>query len=346
MQTINIHQSKRTNIERLIKLDSNELPYTHDPAVRLSLENYCDHIRYYPEGDGDQLKENIAQLNHVTLNNVLITAGSSEAISLATATFCDTDDAVITFKHAFQFYQMCVQQQRKSIHLVHETENWGQDLYSVLKGISSKTKLIFITNPSNPLGTWISEDRLVDFLKKVPTHITVVVDEAYFEFMDTEPSYRSAVGYINEYPNLLVIRTFSKLYGLAGLRIGYMLGHSKLIDALATNKPPFSVNCVAIRCALQALDSRDYYQHCKNQMIQSRHWLYEQLTQLGFPPLANSANFLTFKYGPRAIYMVNLLKTKNILVKELSNYGLTEFVRVSIGTDDELQIFLDHFRDL
>lgn len=331
----------------LIKLNSNELPFKQPTAILDILYDGGDAIPYYPDDHHLKLKEKIALLNDLRPCNVLVTAGSSEAISLATSTFVSFQDAIVTFKHAFQLYEICAHQQKRKIILARESESFEQDLDAILNSISRDTKLIFITNPSNPLGTWITNDRLLWFLEQVPDEITVVIDEAYCEFMCQEKQYSSAVCHMNKYKNILIVRTFSKLYGLAGLRIGYVLGHESLITQLQKNKLPFSLNHLAIALADKALEMKDYFYLYRDRIIQSRNWLHQKLSCNGFNPLANSANFLTFNYGSNVDLLISELKSRNILICSLKKpYNLNEFIRVSIGTQEEIEVFWNSFCEL
>ncbi len=331
---------------RMLKLDSNEFPFKHAPSVSDCLQSQFDFVSCYPESTCLELRNELAKINNIDPENILITAGSSEAIHLAVSELTDSSSEIITSTHAFELYQTCIQRQNKHLIAVPETELWMQNLVEILNSITSKTSLIFIASPSNPLGTWINHGDLSNFLQAVPDYITVAIDEAYFEFMDNEPAYCSAVSYLNKYPNIIIMRTFSKLYGLAGARIGYTIANRELIKRLKQGQLLFSVNYFAMVCALKVLGEYDYYQRCKNRIIQVRTLLYEQLSYLGFHPLSNSSNFLTFKYGSKSEMLVKELRNRGILIKWLNNYRLPEYLRVTIGTLDEVQAFFKNFIEI
>ncbi len=332
----------------IIKLNSNELPFPHSPLVDRALKNYIGNQRlsYYPDDSASRLIEKIARLNEIHVDNILITAGSSEAIALIIAAFSEYNAEILIPTHAFQLYHICARQQNRQVTLIDETDQWLQNLQNTLKAITPKTQLIFLANPSNPIGTWIEQNQLSYFLKQVPSTVTVIIDEAYFEFMHNESTYASAISYLNEYTNVIITRTFSKLYGLAGLRIGYAIGNPDAILHLKNYQLPYSVNVVAVECACKILEDEDYYKACKIQLIEIRNFLFYRLLQLGFPPIANSSNFLTFYCGPSANHVVEQLERQHIYVISLNNYHLPEYIRVSIGTLNEIQMFLKAFCEI
>lgn len=340
-----IHQlCDNTENKIITKLNSNELPYPHASSITQQFLKSTHTLSYYPDDNAIALRTKIATINHVNIENVAITAGSSEAIALAISAFTKENHEVIGSTHAFQLYKICTKQQNRHFIAIDETSQWSQDLTGILKAISSKTQLIFITNPSNPLGTWVKHSLLTKFLQNVPKHITIVIDEAYFEFMSEQNDYQSASCLINRFSNILITRTFSKLYGLASLRIGYTLGCESALHKLCEKKLPFSINSCAINCALQVLNETKHYEACKNKIINSRRLLYNKLAQLNYTPLANSGNFLTFHVGPKAASLVDALENYSIFIRGLANYSLPEHVRVSIGTNQQINFFIKYFQ--
>ena len=340
----NIHQIKKgQNKASIAKLNSNELTYPPAPSITQTLNNNIKILPYYPDDSATTLRNKIAEINNINSHNILITAGSSEAIALSISACTRENDEVITSTHAFQLYKISTDQQNRKLILVDETKEWSQNLQGILDKISQKTQLIFISNPSNPLGTWIKHDLLMDFLRRVPKHITVVIDEAYFEFMEHE-DFQSTSHLIDTFPNILITRTFSKLYGLASLRIGYAIGSTAILKKLNAKKLPFSVNSCAINCALQTLNEIQYYQGCKHKIISTRDHLYMQLSSMGYQPLANSANFLTIHTGPNTSSLIATLEDQSIFIRGLSNYNLNEYIRISIGTTEEIELFIKHFQ--
>ncbi len=343
--TLSYPKHKETaKVDLLVKLNSNELSLPHSPEVTKAPFNY--HVQRYPGDSCILLKENIAQLYGIDKGNILLTAGSSEAIALSIATFSDCAGEVVIPEPAFIFYGLCAKKHKRHVSSVAETDGWQQNLDRTLDVVPPHTQLIFLTNPSNPIGTWIKKNKLEIFLEKLPRTVKVVIDEAYAEFMEDEPGYFSGIGYLDAFPNVIVTRTFSKLYGLAGARIGYAVSNANTIEELRQYQPPFSVNSLAVEYAQKVLEVRDYYNECKKQLVKTRHFLFDQLSQMGMQPLANSANFLTFSCGPQAKNIIAQLEKQNILVGGLGEYHLPEFIRVSIGTENEIQRFLECFSRL
>ena len=330
-----------------IKLNSNEFPYPPSKEVKEAIQKYDScRLSFYPEKNPYHLTKPIGDINKIHPECILLGAGSSQIISIAIASLVDKEGELIIPTHAFQLYKVLADYYKRKAILIDETKSWEQDLDSILNAITSQTQMIFLVNPSNPLGTWINKKSLLLFLERIPKSVTVLIDEAYFDFMEGEASFATMVQDCLKHNNVLVVRTFSKLYGLAALRIGYAVANPRIIDRLKSKQMPFSVNQIAIQCASEVLKSYKYYQFYKSQIIQTRLLLFDQLSQLGFKPLANSANFLTINFGQNASRIVEKLEENNIYVAALKNYNLENYIRITVGTHSEVQAFLKHFVQL
>jgi histidinol-phosphate aminotransferase len=330
----------------IAKLNSNEFPFEHSEKVRKVLTTMHHYLPYYPLDNNLNLRVQIAHLYQIKPEQILITAGSSEAIYLAMATYSQPNSSILISQHAFQLYQLCAGLLNRNTICIDETQNYEQNLDLIIQSITPDTTLIFLTNPSNPLGTWIRHDHLERFLQQVPSSIYVIIDEAYFDFMENEPLFFPATYYLKYYKNLIITRTFSKFYGLAGARIGYAIADPATLMKLKNSQLPCSVNFIGIELAKAALTDHSYYQTCHQILQKNRNFLFEELTALGFPPIASSANFLTFYFGKNASYLTERLLENSVYVTCLHYYKLPEYIRVSIGTMEEILLFLNFFRKI
>jgi histidinol-phosphate aminotransferase len=320
------------------RLSSNENPYPPSPKVISSLVDALLDINRYPESEFE-LKSLIAQKYGIRPQNVLIGNGSNELIetSLKAMRTNGTKDVVIP-EPSFAFYHIAAGiygYQARSVPL----KSLDLDLDLVTRNIDERTRVIFLNNPNNPTGTIFHDDAFRSFLDSLPPDILVVLDEAYADFSDS-PSFPRSISYVDEHP-VLVLRTFSKAYGLAGLRVGYGIGEENLISYLERTKQPFSVNMMALIAAKAALGDEDHLRKVLDNNRKGKEYLYDALNELSLRFRASQANFVLIKIGPRAEEVTKRLFEKKILVRWLGGYGLTEYIRVTIGTMDENRAFVE-----
>lgn len=327
----------------IIKLNSNESNYSHAPEVIEVLSCQHKQVAFYPSFMHVPLIQAISSHHQVGEQQLMVTSGSSEAINLIIMALSQPEQVVITSRHAFQLYAQLADLYQRPLVLVSETTDWKQDLIAMKTAINENTAIIFLANPCNPLGTSITMTELHDFIQSVPAHITVVVDEAYAELMGDDLDYQSMANLISTYDNLIVTRTFSKLYGLAGLRVGYALASEALIAKALAYQLPFSVNQVAADAAVACLNSQVFYDRVAQSIIHSRHHCYNAFVKQGFKPFANTANFLTIDIQTNAAKVAEDLEKTGVYVRPLGDYQLPTCLRVSIGTADEMSGFLFQF---
>ena len=319
-------------------LSSNENPLSPSPKVVESMVNALFDINRYPESEFE-LKSLIADKHGLKPQNVVIGNGSNEIIEAALRTArLPGRTKVIVPAPSFAFYPIAA-----SVYGYHAQavplDSLSINLDRMRERVDDETRVVFLCNPNNPTGTIFDDDAFLSFLRTLPPEVCVVVDEAYAEFSDNRKFPRS-MSYINDFP-VLVMRTFSKAYGLAGLRIGYGIGEESLISFIERTKQPFSVNMMALIAAKAALSDEGHLNRVLDNNRKGRTYLRDSLEALGFSVFPTEANFVLVKIGPEAESLTKRLFDRKILIRWLGGYGMTEFVRVTVGTTDENRMFIE-----
>jgi histidinol-phosphate aminotransferase len=325
---------------QIIKLASNENPLGPSPKALAAMRKELERAHFYPDGGGYYLREAIAEKFGMKRENVILGCGSNEIIEFIGHAFLRPDDEIITAKHAFLVYKlMATLFGAKTIEVADP--GFQHDLDAMAAAITPRTREIFITNPNNPTGTLVSQDAIDRFMDKVPDHVVVVFDEAYYEFLETPPD---TLKYVNEGRNVVVLRTFSKIQGLANLRIGYGFGKKDLIDILQKTRQPFNVNGIAQVGALAGLRDDEHQQKTREVTWEGRDYLQRQFGELGLEYVPSFANFVLVKVGDgKALFQA--LMRKGVIVRDMNAYGLPEWVRVSIGTMPQNERFVADLRE-
>ena len=321
----------------IVKLASNENPLGISPKAQMAIDEAVHTIARYPDGNSFALRTVIAQKFKVAHSQIVFGNGSNDILELVARSFLHGDCEAIYSQHAFAVYPL-VTQAVGATGVVVPAKHFGHDLEGFLNAITSKTRLIFIANPNNPTGTLIEKDQIKAFLKQVPSNILVVLDEAYDEYLSA--THQSvAIGWLSEFNNLIISRTFSKAYGLAGLRIGFGLMHASVADMLNRVRQPFNVNSIAQTAAVASLADDDFvarsYAANKAGMVQ----ITQGLTKLGLCYIPSFANFVSFNIKDAANINQQLLKN-GVIVRPISNYEMPDYLRVSIGLFNENARFL------
>ncbi len=320
------------------RLSSNENAFPPSPKVLESLVNALFDINRYPESEFE-LKSLLAEKYTIKPQNVLIGNGSNELIETALKAMRRSGrDNVIVSEPSFAFYRIAA-----SIYGYDTVgvplDGLSINLADIAKRIDNKTRVIFLCNPNNPTGTIFDDRSFVAFLKSIPPEVLVVVDEAYAEFSDSK-KFPKSISYINEHP-VLIFRTFSKAYGLAGLRAGYGMGEESLISFLERTKQPFSVNMMALIAAKAALGDERHLSKVLDNNRKAKVYLSDALKALGLDPVPTEANFVMVKVGPDAEALTKRLFEKRVLVRWLGGYNLPDYIRVTIGTEEENRVFVE-----
>jgi histidinol-phosphate aminotransferase len=326
-------------VKNIIKLASNENPLPTSPLVQAAIASCSKNIARYPDGNGFRLKQALAEKHGVDKNMIILGNGSNELLELFTRAFVTPADSVIFSQHAFAVYPL-ITQAIGAKAIITPAKNWGHDLNAMQAAITKETKLIFIANPNNPTGTWLNKTELKSFLNAVPEQILIVVDEAYFEYASENPDYPDSLNWITEYQNLIVTRTFSKAYGLAGLRIGYSISNPEIADILNRVRQPFNVNSIALAAATAALNDTTYLKESLALNRAGMQQLTQAFEQMQLSYIPSIGNFIAVKVGNGASTYENLLR-QGIIVRPIGGiYEMPEYLRVSIGLASENEAFI------
>ncbi len=326
-------------VQGAIKLASNENPLGPSPRVLAALERAAPAIARYPDGGGFALKNAIARHYGVDPECVTLGNGSNDILELAARSFAGVGDEVVFSEHAFAIYPI-VTQAVGARAVVVAARHWGHDLDAMQRAVTARTKLVFIANPNNPTGTWLERVTLKRFLEEVPDRVIVVLDEAYFEYVD-ESSYPNGIKWIGEHPNLLVTRTFSKAYGLAGLRVGFGASSAALADLLNRVRQPFNVNSLAQVAALAALEDSDHLERACRMNREGMRQLTEGFRRLGLSFIPSVGNFVSVELPLPGREVYERLLRQGVIVRPLDNYGMPRHLRVTVGLPQENQRFLE-----
>lgn len=332
------------NPEDIIKLASNENPLGPSDKVKAVITKELEDLSRYPDGNGFELKTILSEKLNVTTKQITLGNGSSDILEFIVKTFVNPGDEVVVSQHAFAIYGLVTQMQGGEVVEV-PAKNWGHDLDAMARAITEKTKIVFVTNPNNPTGTYNSKAQLEQFLSQVPGHVIVLLDEAYFEYVD-KPDYPNGVDYLSQYPNLVVTRTFSKAYGLAALRVGYGVSSEQLADLMNRVRPPFNVDSFALAAAVVSIKDENYVRQSKALNDQGMSQLEAGFDQLNVNWIPSVGNFICFEIPGRAMAVFNGLLAKGVIVRPVANYDMPNHLRVSIGTQQENQRFLLELKGL
>lgn len=335
-------------ISHAVKLASNENPLGPGKKALAAIEQHLSELSRYPDGNGFSLKKALSKKHGVSMDQLTLGNGSNDILEFLARAFVAVNDEVIFSEYAFAVYPI-VTQAVGGRAVVVAAKDYGYDLDAIAAAVSDKTRLIFIANPNNPTGTWLTEKALRDFLEKVPAQVLVVLDEAYYEYA-IDPAlracgYTSVMHWINDYPNLVVTRTFSKAYGLAGLRMGYGVSHTDVADILNRVRQPFNANSLALAAAEAALDDDVHLQHSVKLNAEGMQVLTRAFEQLGLDYIPSVGNFVCVKVGDAAGVYEALLRA-GIIVRPVANYGLPDYLRITIGRADENARFLDALKKI
>ena len=326
------------SIANSVKLASNENPLGPSPKALAAIRAKLDELHLYPDGDCFYLKTGLAQKLGVSPEQLIFGNGSNEIIELAARTFMRAGDEAVMAEQAFVVYQLIVQAVGGKTKQVPLRE-YTHDLSAIAAAISPHTRIVFLANPNNPTGTIFRRDEWENFLAKVSPEVLLIVDEAYFEYVDDD-GYPDSLKYHQPDRAMLTLRTFSKLYGLAGLRVGYGVAPKELIAMMQRVRQPFNVNAPAQWAALAALDDSDHVQRSLDANRQGLEYLEGQFKKLGLPFVPSHGNFILVRVGKGQEVFKQLL-SQGVIVRPMGGYKFPEHVRVTVGTMDENRRFIE-----
>lgn len=321
-------------IKGVVKLASNENPLGPSPLAVKAMADAMKDSHYYPDGSHFHLVRKLAAHLGVKPEEVVCGSGSNEIIELLIRTFTTPEDEALLCKGSFVMYKVALQSHGRKFVEVPMKEGFRYDLDAMAKAITNKTRLIFLANPDNPTGTAFSRAELEAFLPKVPPEVLVVLDEAYFEFVDWS-EYPNGMDYFRKMANVVVLRTYSKIYGLGGIRIGYGIMQPELVGYINRTRMPFNVTSIAQAAGVAALDDVEHVKKTRELTFQSLRYLEEELRKLGVTVPTSYANFVFADFGRPAAPIYEQLLRRGLITRPVPNYGFPNALRISVGLKDQ-----------
>ncbi|MDG4555562.1 MAG: histidinol-phosphate transaminase [Candidatus Competibacter sp.] len=335
----------------IVKLASNENPLGPSPKAMTAVREALGRLARYPDGNGFELKAALSAHLGISTSMLTLGNGSNDVLELAARAFLTPEHEAIFSEHAFAVYPIVTQAIGATARVAkanppdHAMPH-GHDPVTLLAAIDDRTRVMFVANPNNPTGTWLKAAELEALLEAVPERVIVVVDEAYHEYVETETDCPNALRWLDRFPNLIVTRTFSKAYGLAGLRVGYAVSHPQVADLLNRVRQPFNVNSLALVAAAAALDDIEHLERGRATNRAGMKQLRDACRQWGLIWLPSAGNFLCVDLGqPGREVFVELLK-RGVIARPVDNYGLPRHLRISIGTEAENARWIEAMHDI
>jgi len=330
---------RELGIRDSIKVASNENPLGPSPKAVAAIRKALGNLHRYPDGNGTFLKEALAARLKVKPDNIVLGNGSNEILELLAATFMVEGDQGVMSEHSFVVYSLAVDSRGYQKVVTKPTSRFGHDLEEMAKALSDRTRMVFIANPNNPTGTYVTKKEFEKFLASVPERVIVVMDEAYFEFVDKK-DYPDALDYFKAgHRNLVPVRTFSKIYGLAGLRLGYGVVDEEMAGYLNRVRQPFNTNSLAQVGALAALDDKEHVRRTRRNNAAGMNYLEKRFKRMELEFIPSVTNFMLFRPGVDAGSIYQRLLRKGVIVRPMGGYKLPEWLRVTIGTPAENKRF-------
>jgi histidinol-phosphate aminotransferase len=331
-----IEEVKRElGLEDALKLASNENPLGTSPkAMAAMVRELQENAHLYPEGACPLLAARLAEIHHLHPRQFYINNGVDGVLSSIGAAFIDSQDETVTSRYSFFAYQSITRRMGGKVILVPQTHDYRFDVDGIIAALTPRTKIVFLCNPNNPTGTIIYRREFERLMEAVSADTLVVCDEAYYDFAD-DPQYPQTVPYMDEYSNLVITRTFSKIGGLAGLRVGYAMAHPEVIRMLRKVCDPFPVNRIAQAGALASLEDAEFYRQSVNVVLEGRSQLSEGLRRLGLHPIPSQANFVFVDLGVEAAPVYQAMLRRGVIVRPMGPQGLPTCLRITVGLAEQ-----------
>ncbi|MBW1996450.1 MAG: histidinol-phosphate transaminase [Deltaproteobacteria bacterium] len=333
-------------LKKVVKLASNENPFPVPPHVAEAIEKEIPSLRLYPDTDSYFLRKRIAECLGVGMENVLMGSGSVELIKMIVRVFLRPGEKVLTAKSTFPMFKAAAVEcgGRQAVIEVDMDEGYGYDLDRMYEGLASDVKILFIANPNNPTGTMLSKEKLLDFINSVPNDKIVVLDNAYQEYVLESETHVDGIDLALNRKNVIVLRTFSKIYGLAGLRIGYGIANGEAISYLSRLRAPFNVTRVGQQAALASLQNDDFKMRSAEVNNRNKEVLFNKLRDLGMNPVPSHANFILFFPGKDINEVNERLLREGVVIRPLKAFGVPDGMRVTVGFEEDNDFFIEKLR--
>ncbi|GAA3917986.1 histidinol-phosphate transaminase [Litoribacillus peritrichatus] len=332
------------NVDNIVKLASNENPLGPSQKVLDAIQAQLSDVTRYPDGNGFELKSALSARYGVDSGQITLGNGSNDVLDLIARAFLKPGKNAVFSQFAFAVYPISTQAVGAEMNIV-PAKNFAHDLPAMAAAINDQTQVVFLANPNNPTGTVFSRTEFEAFMAKVPDRVLVVLDEAYSEYVEN-PDYPDGLGYLPSYANLIVTRTFSKAFGLASLRVGFAVSHPQVADLLNRVRQPFNVDSFALAAAVAALADVEYLEKSKALNDQGMAQLEEAFKALALSYIPSAGNFISVDFGRDAAPINQALLEKGVIVRPVANYGMPTFLRISIGTKQENQTFIDALKEI
>jgi histidinol-phosphate aminotransferase len=330
---------RELGVQNIVKLASNENPLGPSDSVKHAIQNAMAELSQYPDGSGFHLKNTLADKLGVSTDMITLGNGSNDVLDVIARVFLGKGREAVYSEYAFVVYAIATQCVGATARVALANQ-YGHDLHAMGALVNEKTSVIFIANPNNPTGTWIDPDELESFIQSVSSHVIVVLDEAYCEYLD-QSSTSDSMAWLEKYSNLIITRTFSKAYGLAGLRVGYSVSHPDVANLLNRVRHPFNVNSLGLVAAQAALNDDEYIQKSRELNTQGLKQLEAGFTDLGLSYIPSVGNFVSVNVGDNAAGVYQGLLEEGVIVRPIAPYKMPNHLRVSVGLSSENKACLD-----
>ena len=336
---------RKLGLDNIIKLASNENPLGPSPKALSAIQNSMIESHRYPDASGYELRKKLSNRFNVNINNVVLGSGSEGIMSTIMRTFLLNDDELVSAQNSFIGFRVLANASGNKIHWV-PMKNHHYDLESMADKITDYTKIVYIANPDNPMGTYITRKEFDAFYSHVPERVLIILDEAYFEYAENREDYPDSMTY--RYDNVITLRSFSKAYGLGGIRIGYGFAHDELISNLLKVKAPFEPSALAQVAGHAALDDSGFLSKTVETNERGMNYLREQLEIIGVKYIPSVANFITTIWDSesRATELTKELLNKGVIVRQLNSFGWPAYIRISIGLEKENHRFINALKEI
>ncbi|MGB9735344.1 MAG: histidinol-phosphate transaminase [bacterium] len=339
---------RELGIKHSVKIASNENPLGTSPLAVKAIKKALNTLNRYPDGSAFYLKNKLSKIHKVSPDSIVVGNGSNELIELIIRTFMQPGDEAIISDPSFLIYSITVKASGCKSNIIKLKHDYSYDIEGIIKAINKRTRLIFISNPNNPTGTIIPRKDYERLINRLPEHVILVDDAAYREFVQSS-NYPDGVDYVKKGNiNLIVLRTFSKLYGLAGLRIGYGITAPELAGYIERVRQPFNVNSLAQVAALSALDDKAFVKRTLENNRAGLDYLYRKLEEMNISFIPTQANFFLVRVAPymSAKQAFESLLKRGVIVRDMTSYGLGEYIRINVGTPAENRKFIREFKEI
>jgi histidinol-phosphate aminotransferase len=343
---------REMGLAKIIKLASNENPLGASKKAVEAVKKNLEKIFFYPDSNSYELKQKLSERYKLPAANIFTAAGGDEIIELVAKLFFNKEDEIVMSKHSFIRYGMAAKLMGSKSVVTPMKDGFKHDLPAMAKACNKNTKAVFITNPNNPTGTYNAKNEISAFLNVLPKNKLgykplVILDEAYYEYAVLEKDYCGGLEFLKDNPNLIVFRTFSKIFGLAGLRVGYGFASADIVDYIERTRPPFNVNILAQAAAAAAINDKDQIKKSQTLIKKEKAYLYKEFDGLSIKYVKSAANFILFNSSPfKGRELFSKLLQEGVITRSMDEYDLPDWVRVTIGLHKENETFIKKLKKI